>query len=208
MTIDVPAGEPSRGGACLTMRQTWLPQPDADLQPTYIWLGHDAKRLIVLADMIDRDIFSPATQFNDPQRKEGDFLEILLRPDGQNSYYEMHITPTNCRSQFRFDDREHIARLREQYVDGNLSQHLQFDRPIFDSDVQVDETAGRWTVHAVIELAQLVDDGKAVPRHWHAAFCRWDVNRKANRIISSATSPFTEYSYHQHEHWRRLVLGA
>ncbi len=207
MAIDVPAREPSRDDPCLTMRQSWLPEPEPDLQPTYIWLGHDGKRLIVLADMIDADIYSPATQVNDPRRKEGDFLEILLRPDGQDSYYEMHVTPTNCHSQFWFEDRGHVERLREQTSAESLAELLQFDRPIFDSNVQIDEAKGRWTVRATIDLAQLLDADQPRPDRWFAAFCRWDVNRKTSRVISSASSPFTEYNYHQHDKWRALTLA-
>jgi hypothetical protein len=207
LSLTVPAREPARDDPCLTMRQTWLAEPEADLQPTYIWLGHSDTHLIVLADMIDADIYSPATQFNDPQRKEGDFLEILLRPDGQTSYYEMHVTPTNCRSQFWFEDGEHVARLRKKYATDSFTQYLQFDRQIFDSDVQIDRAGGRWTMHAAIDLAQLLDSGQPLPARWFAAFCRWDVNRNAGRVISSATSPFTQYNYHQQDQWRTLSLA-
>jgi len=199
----------------LPFMQFWERTRDAAFQPGFVRLAHADDRLFVFAELSDARIHSPAARFNDPLRKQGDFFEILLRPCGQQSYYELHITPTGCRSQFRFADLDYVRRLRAENPDADITPRLRYDAPVFDAAVSVDEPAGRWRVLAAVHLPRLIDQPDRFPevahgpitRRWRAAFCRWDMHPDTGHVVQSATAPFPAHNYHLHPAWHRLTLA-
>lgn len=198
-----------RQGPGLAFAQSWLDETEPGFQEGRVWLGHAENRLYVFGEFEDRHIHSPATTFNDPLRREGDFFEILIRPEPQERYDELHVTPTGCRSQFRFLDLDYVRRLREDASVTDLPSILHFDQPLFEAAVRIDEEQGRWCVLACLYPEKIVDASvvDAIPANWRAAFCRWDVDPGTGRIVSSSTAPFREYNYHRHAEWHRLRLA-
>ena len=88
------------GIAPISFEQTW--QDEKNAQPAWVKMAIREKKLLVYAEFTDYDISNPATRFNDPVRNKGDFLELILKPEGQSSYYELHVTPQNLTSSSGF----------------------------------------------------------------------------------------------------------
>ena len=136
-----------------TLQQAWLPQPEPDLLPARVRAGWSRDALLVEAELGDRDIFNPITEFNQTAFNSGDVFEIFLRPENQQPYFEFHITPSNQLLQLRFADAQQIRQLPSAgTLDERLAAHKIWKSRI-TSSVRVDAAAQRWFVSAAIPFA-------------------------------------------------------
>lgn len=193
----------------IELRQHWLSSPEEQFRAGYVNVGRKGERLIVFAELHDEDIFNPALKFNDPARNKGDFFEIILKPEGQKAYYEMHVTPTNFRSQFRFPDGNWVAKFRKSNPDENVSSHVKFDDPVFESETLVLSKENVWYVSAVIAIENICEDVDfANLERLKFAFCRSDFSRLCSKPVMSCSNPCRAVNWHNQNEWGTLLWGA
>ena len=188
-----------------TMQQAWLAQPEPDLLPARVRLGWSQTALVVDAELSDRDIFNPVKEFNQIAYTEGDVFEIFLRPEGQEPYYEFHITPDNQLLQLRFPN---ALAVRQPLVGATMDAKLAAFKVWHArsaSRVTVDAGAQRWTVSATIPFALVVETGEMKPgTRWLCSFCRYDYTRGRRAPVLSSTSPHAKCDFHRQQDWRPI----
>lgn len=191
------------------LKQNWLLDEDPDFEPAYIKLGYNGDKLLIFANMVDSDIFNPATKFNDPVRNQGDFFEIILRPDTQLHYYEMHVTPDNIQSQYCFPSenflKEHIWGKGVDYIIENYG----YNKRLFNSKTEIEKENNIWRVFAEVDLRAITNNYRAdKDRQIYFAFCRYNYNRPSNEPQLSSTARLTEKNFHNQNEWDTLVIPA
>jgi hypothetical protein len=183
--------------ATCQMAQAWLTAPEPAFQPATVRFGSKAESLWIYATLCDLDIFNAATKPNQPAWRLGDVFEIFLRPQGQDAYFELHITPENQVLQLRWPDAE--------AVNNNIGwRKFAIDRPLFSSRTIIEN--GLWRVLAEIPVANLLENQTSESGHeWLFSFCRYDVTRGQEEPVLSSTSPHCEPCFHQQSAWRRFI---
>jgi len=189
------------------MRQAWRPEPEADLLPARVRVGWNQDAMLVEAELPDRDIFNPVTEFNQAAFNAGDVFEIFLRPEAQEPYFEFHVTPSNQLLQLRFANAQQIKQLP---ATGTLDERLAANKiwkSRITSTVRVDTGAQRWFVSAAIPFAMVVETGTMKPgARWLCSFCRYDHTRGRSTPVLSSTSPHAECVFHRQQEWQPVVF--
>lgn len=190
-----------------SMQQAWLAQPEPDLLPARVRVGWTRTALVVEAELPDRDIFNPVTEFNQAAFNAGDVFEIFLRPEGQTPYFEFHITPDNQLLQLRFADAQQVRQLPPA---GTLDERLapvKIWKSRITSAVRVEAGAQRWLVSAAIPFAMVVETGEMQPgAWWFCSFSRYDHTRGRAEPVLSSTSPHAKCNFHRQQEWRPVVF--
>ena len=131
-------------------------------------------------------------------------MEILLKPEGQNGYYELHVTPDNHRSQFRFPKAECAAEMMKANPEKATVDVFGVDFPIFDSKTQVMAPQDKWYVLAQIDMAAVIEGDKTRSiRRVFCNFCRKNVFASGAPEYSS-TAELSEFNYHHQNEWGTL----
>ena len=187
------------------MRQAWRAEPEPDLLPARVRVGWSESAMLVEAELSDRDIFNPITEFNQTAFNNGDVFEIFLRPEWQTPYFEFHITPSNQLLQLRFADAQQVRQLPSV---GTLDERLA-GKKIWDqritSSVRVEAAAQRWLVSVAIPFAMVVETGAMQPgARWLCSFCRYDHTRGRSAPVLSSTSPHAQCNFHRQEEWQPI----
>ena len=189
------------------MQQAWRTAPEPDLLPARVRVGWSRDALVVEAELPDRDIFNPVTEFNQAAFNAGDVFEIFLRPEAQEPYFEFHITPGNQLLQLRFASAQHS---RQVPATGTLDERLaayKIWQARITSAVRVEAAAQRWFVNATIPFALVVETGTMQPgARWFCSFCRYDYTRGRSAPVLSSTSPHAECNFHRQQEWRPVVF--
>jgi hypothetical protein len=184
------------------LRQAWLPQPQAELQPGRVRVGRSADALLVLAELTDHDIHNRSTKLNDETFLLGDAFEMFLRPERQPAYVEFHVTPDNVKLQLRFPDESAIFGPPEKRK--HFSSYM-IGHEVFTSRVWVEPAQKRWTVLASIPAAAVYT--QPVPlagEAWRFSFSRYDYTRGAQQPVLSSTSPHAQCGFHRQPEWGTL----
>ncbi len=191
----------------IALGQSWLAAPEPRFRPGFVRLGLTGMNLAVLAVLEDRDVFNPVTRFNVPAFPHGDTFEIFLKPDGQDAYWEFHITPGNTLLQLRYPEplRTMIPQI-EWESPGDPLQQLKVTRWRVASQVR---THGKgWEVFVEIPLERLFEAGAP----WsgsvlRASFARYDHTRGRLRPVLSSTSNHPVPDFHRQDEWTALELA-
>jgi len=184
----------------LSMGQGWTeasPQQRGEVR--LLRSGND---LWVKGVLPDRDIFNPVTEFNREAWSRGDVFEIFLRPEGQERYFEFHVTPGNQRYQLRFDPEGVDA-------EGNSVFRKELSTLPVESRVEVRLEENRWVVYVRIPLADLIAPaGRPVPKEWKMSFCRYDYTRTDGEASAElfSTSPHRKLSFHRRHEWTSVTF--
>lgn len=185
----------------LTMSQTWLPALEPDFAPAFVRAGWRDEALFVFAELVDSDIFTGATSHNQRMWELGDVLEIFLRPDAQEAYTELHITPTNLRMQLRLADAQAVQELAK----AKSFETAMIERPIFESAVWVRPETQRWHVSARIPATGICDRVERMEgSRWHFSFSRYDYTKGREKPVISSTSPHPIARFHSQAEWGTL----
>jgi hypothetical protein len=192
------------GAESVAMHQAWLTEPESGLRPAAVRCGWNAQSLLVYAVLEDDDIFNPVEAFNVPAFQHGDVFEIILRPAGQEAYYEFHVSPRNQRFQLRIPSAAAFAAPKP--AAGIPPEWFVRDWQI-DSRVQVDTANGCWRVLASIPLARVAENGLPVAGDsWVYSFSRYDYTQGQPAPVLSSTSSHRELSFHRQQEWGELEL--
>jgi hypothetical protein len=195
--------------ACALVR-AWRSDPHPRFRPATARVGWRENALWVLAEIEDDDIFNAATTLNQRTWETGDAFEIFLCPEGQDAYYEFHVTPENQHLLLRFPDTEATPRIRAAGAAGAdmLKQYLLADVGL-RSWTWVEPERGRWTALAAIDGASLAPAGNIRPGDaWGFSFCRYDYTRGEPEPVTSSTSPHQVADFHDQTAWGRLTFAA
>jgi hypothetical protein len=185
------------------LRQAWRSQAEADFAPGVVWTGWRADRLLVLAELTDADIVSPADAASERLWEQGDTFEIFLQAAGRPAYVELHIAPNHRRLQLRYNESVTVDAVRRS---GSLAAARQ--DVTFDSTVWAEPAAQRWFVHAAIP-APLVTDrpGALAGTCWRFSFGRYDYTRGRSEPVISSTSPHAAPDFHRCHEWGTLQFN-
>jgi hypothetical protein len=175
----------------IAMGQAWLAAPEPDFLAAEVCVGRQGNSLIVSATMPDLDIFTKATDANQRTWELGDVFEIFLKPEGEEFYRELHITPANTRTQLRFDAESVPG---EFLPDGIFASHVWIE-------------SGHWHVLAAIPAA-VVNGREEISQgeKWRFSFCRYDAFQDGRQPILSSTSPHPVPKFHRPAEWGVLVF--
>jgi hypothetical protein len=179
--------------APVLMQQGWLDAPEPDFLPAEIRVGWTPSRLIVFAEIPDRDIFTQATGPNQKMWELGDVFEMFLKPEDRTDYVELHVTPPNFRLQYQI---EAPGKPATELSDG-----------VFSSRVKIDTANQKWTVYA--EVPSTLVSGRdqiASGESWLFSFSRYDASRDGRPPILSSTSPHQALNFHRLHEWGKITF--
>ena len=175
----------------IEMGQAWLAAPEPDFLAAKVCVGRRGNSLIVSATMPDLDIFTKTTDANQRTWELGDVFEIFLKPEGEDFYRELHITPANTRTQLAIAA---VGATGEFLPDG-----------IFESHVWIE--SGHWHVLAAVPTAVVTGRAEISPgEKWCFSFCRYDAFRDGRQPILSSTSPHPVPKFHRPAEWGVMVF--
>ncbi len=188
----------------IPFHQTW--QDVKDAQPAWVKIAAGKASLLFYAEFTDYDISNPAGKFNDPARNKGDFLEIILKPEGQSSYYELHVTPQNLTSQFRFSDADAV-KLLDKYPDMSATEILCVYNDIFKSKTNLTPEQNKWNIFTEVSLPAIAEGRDlSLIGKIQFAVCRCDYTKSTETYSYSSTAPFSKYFFHNQDEWGTLIL--
>ena len=189
------------------LHQHWLATPETDLQPGTVRLYWSQSALLVEAELTDRDIFNPITEFNQVAYADGDVFEIFIRPESQSAYYEIHITPNNQVLQLRWADANAVRGPKPKGNRDEMLAPFKVASPRINSETRIDAAAGKWFVRASIPFALVVEAGvMQAGARWFCSFCRYDYTRGQAQPVVSSTSPHTVCNFHHQHEWQPIVF--
>jgi hypothetical protein len=181
------------------LRQAWLEHEEDDFTSAVVKTGWRNTSLLVFAELMDSDIFSRATQFNQRLWELGDTFEIFLQPVGQEDYVEFQVAPGNQQLQLRNMDASAFMRAQDT---GSIKSALIHDKA-FHSNTWVWPRERQWFVFAEIPAASVRDNkSRLLPGdQWRFSFSRYDYIRGRKEPVISSTSPHIEANFHRQQEW-------
>lgn len=175
----------------IALGQSWLPQPEPDFLGAEVRVGCIADQFLVFATIPDVDIFTRVTEPNQRTWELGDVFEIFLKPESESHYCELHVTPTNTRTQFGFSG---VGTPAEILPDG-----------IFESRVWIE--SGRWIVLALIPCGVITNRSSiGNGERWRFSFCRYDAFQDGRMPVLSSTSHHPIPKFHRPDEWGLMVF--
>lgn len=191
--------------ASVESRQAWRETPEPDFRPMRVQAQWDNRALYVHAVLEDDDIFNPETRFNAPAYECGDVFEIFLRPNGQDAYFEFHITPNNSQLQLRIPSAAAFA--ATDFSKGIPPEWFIHNR-LVESRVRVNSAARYWEVAAKIPFDPICEQTPPpkVGDRWAFSFSRYDYTRGRPAPVLSSTSPHRQISFHRQHEWGWLLF--
>jgi hypothetical protein len=186
--------------------QAWLPALEPDFQPATVHFTWLRDALQVAATLHDRDIFNPATRFNEVAYPLGDVFELFVRPDGQETYFELHVTPHNQVMQLRWPRHVRQCPIPRTGTDAERLAPYFVWSPRVATTTRLDHAAHCWHVTMTLPFALIVEQGLMTPgRAWYLSCSRYDYTRGRERPVYSSTSPHELPDYHRLHEFRPLV---
>lgn len=180
------------------MLQAWQATLSRNFAPAFVRVGWQHNTVLVFAELTDMDIFTRASGLNQRMWELGDTMEIFLRPDGQKTYYEFHVTPNNQRLQLRIPDPAAIRCARGA---GKFDEFL-IPQDSFQSRVWVEDQQSRWCVFVQIPAKLICGSGESLAgSQWHYSFSRYDYTRGVHDPVLSSSSPHLEADFHRQHEW-------
>jgi len=192
--------------ATWTYSQSWLPALETDFQPAAVHFTWLPDALHLTATLHDRDIYNPATRFNEVAYPLGDVFELFVRPDDQETYFEIHVTPHNQVMQLRWPRHVRQCTIPREGTDAERLAAYFVWTPRVPSATRVDHAAQRWQVSLTLPFALIVERGvMTAGRPWFISCSRYDYTHGRERPVFSSTSPHALPDYHRLEEFRPLV---
>jgi len=197
------------GRPALEYSQSWLPSPMPEFLPGRVQTGWSDQGWHVLAILQDKDIFNTARSPSEASWESGDVFEIFLRPGGQDSYFEIHLTPENSGVRFRFPSTEfywkmngiHRPKTSWAFEHSYTPAHLS-------TSTLVQADRGRWLAGATLPFSDFLENGETVPEQpWRVSFCRYDYTRGRQKPVCSSTSKQAKAAFHRQTHWSPLTFA-
>jgi hypothetical protein len=180
------------------MLQAWRPELSPGFSPASVRVGWREDCLLVFSELVDQDIFSNTTKYNQRVWELGDAFEIFLRPAGQADYIQLDITPNNHRMQLRIPSAEALRNAQT----ANEFAGLVMPGNWFRTATWLAPEQEKWYVFAAIPaLAVCGREALNAKERWHFSFSRYDYTRGQMEPVISSTSPHAEANFHRQQEW-------
>jgi len=190
------SGEP----VALDFAQSWEKKLETDFRPGRVYLSRSGDLLHIRAELIDDDVFTRATGNNQRLWQLGDAFEIFIQSPERDDYHELHVSPQGHTLQLHFPDSDFLRN-----NPGSPLEERMIDQPLFSHRVEIQEAG--WNIHVDLPLPTLWPgtnlDCKEVGR---ISFGRYDYSRDRVSPVLSATSPFTQLSFHRVHEWTPICF--
>ncbi|GAB4169676.1 MAG: hypothetical protein Fur0032_08280 [Terrimicrobiaceae bacterium] len=187
-------------GAFFTLTQPWQESPEAGFQPGEVRLSWAPEKLVVVADLSDRDVKTLATAHNQKLWKLGDVFEVFVQVEGREDYAEMHVAPNN--------QQMHLKLPRVGWRPSPDAEPLTFDQVLVSSVGFYSETIrtptgwyARLEIPAEVLGLKEFRPGEAL----RISFCRYDYNGDREPVLST-TAKHRKVAFHQPGDWTRILL--
>jgi hypothetical protein len=185
----------------VTLQQTWQVPPSANFAPATVRVAWQGDSLLVFAELTDAEIVSGSTRHNQRLWELGDSFEMFFRPEHQEAYLELQVSPNNHRLQLRYANPEALERAR---ITGSIQEAL-IHGAAFRSYVWLEAQKSRWFVLAEVPTPLVQAAGAAQPGDgWRYSFSRYDYTKSESEPVISSTSPHAEANFHRQQEWGRL----
>lgn len=181
--------------------QAWRDSPELEFQPARVRVGWRDEALWVYAELSDRDIFNDATHLNDRTYELGDLFEILVRPIGQDDYFEFHVTPENHQLQLHWPDVDAVWKFDDRHE--SLNPYF-VPKVLLVSQTQVQCQNYFWRVLAKVPASIAGSKSIQTGDFWAFSFSRYDCTRSKSEPVLSSCSPHTQPRFHRQQEWGRL----
>ncbi len=192
-------------------QQGWTDKPTDGFRPAKAAAAWTNQHLFIYAELCDYDIFNeiPEKEFNRIAIEHGDVFEIFLKPAGQDSYYEIHVSPTNQKFQLRLPFLGCFQELKSKFKSSDeMLDSFKIWAPVMRSNVRVDKASGKWWVVVEIPFSMLVENkAVAVGSKWRFSFCRYDYTRPDKKPTYSSTSHHSAINYHLVDEYGELEFS-
>lgn len=184
----------------ISLGQSWLDQVETNFTSATVWTGWRDNQFFVFAKMDDADIFSRATEPNQRLWELGDAFEIFLKPDNQEAYAELQISPNNGRLQLRYDNAAAL-----DWAKSNNSIEKAVRTVAFKSTTWVHPETRLWFALAQIPASMVCEKSGPLPGSvWHVSFCRYDYTRGRSEPVISSTSDYSKPDFHRISEWKTI----
>lgn len=193
-----------RNAPSLSFKQSWLPRPEKEFQPAEVRIGYRNHSLWFYAILQDTNIHNAATKDQQAAFLLGDVIEVFARPEHDEAYIEIELTPGNRKYQVRWAE----AADEGYKVDERGPTEVT---PSIWSAARVNAKRHRWRVLAEIPAAMLGHSKTIEPgSSWLISFGRYDYTRGREEPVLSSTSSPAIARFHDQDSWRRVefVEGA
>lgn len=180
------------------LRQAWQANESERFAPAVVRAGWRHNSFLVYSELTDADIFTQASGLSQRMWELGDAFEIFLRPEGQEAYVELQVTPNNQRLQICYANTAVVERVRQT---GCLAEAL-IPGEAFRSKTWIEDMNSWWHVFAEIP-AQVVcgSNDRLADSRWHFSFSRYDYTQGGAEPAISSTSPHIEANFHSQKEW-------
>lgn len=187
------------------LHQAWRDAPESEFEPAQVRVGWRDNALWVYAELSDCDIFNDATHLNDRTYELGDLFEILVRPEGQDDYFEFHVTPENQKLQLHWPDAQAVWKFDDRHE--SLKPYL-VSEVLLHSQTQVQRENNFWrvlaSVPARISHSRRIQTGDI----WNFSFSRYDCTRGRSEPVLSSCSPHAQPRFHRQQEWGQLSFSG
>jgi hypothetical protein len=166
-------------------------------QPSVVYVGGTPGTLWFLADLVDEDPFGSESPDQSDFYSEADVFEIFIKPGGQASYFEFHVSPRNQRFSIRLPEEGAIRRDKLP-----LSAYYWSLEPL-RSYVRILPGHG-WQALVGLQLGPLIESD-AAGGAWQLSCCRYDYTRGYPAPVLSSTTAFSAVDFHRVQEWPHLT---
>ena len=182
-------------------------------EPATVQYLYDDRYLYVRTELIDSDIMTYGTQNGSHLYREGDLVEIFIKPGNAHYYWEIYGTPNQLNTRFYFPSRGSIGTPSSfRHVDAGIKVFSRIDGTFNDPS----DRDRSYIVLVAIPLAELnrphlTGDHPAgtVPfapgEDWRIQTARYNYSRYLNDIELSSF-PQTYGGYHSLEYFAEIEL--
>lgn len=188
------------------LHQAWHDKPEELFRPAFVRVAWRRDALLLLADLDDDLIVDAREPFNTMAFINNDTWEIFLRPSGQSSYFEFHITPHGSLLQLRFPCAGYLSVNSIKWHDQDPLAAIRIDRPHLVTDTMI--RPGGWRAYAEIPFTLVCENTPTkAGDELLFSFSRYDHHGGNNEPTLSSTSRHSQPNFHCEKEWKTLRLG-
>ena len=174
--------------------QSWLAALEPDFRPGKGQITWNDGKLHLLAELIDEEVFTTATENQQRLWEKGDVVEFFVQMPGQSGYYEYQIAPNGLTLALFYPDLSGVTAIRS----GTKS--------LDDFLTQTPPTAHAWKTDQGWNASITLPLPAAPGSRLRVSCGRYDAGTGRSPIISS-TSPHPVRDFHRPQDWLEIPIS-
>lgn len=180
------------------LKQSWAKNQNTEIEGGFYQLKRTPEGFVLSADLVDSYIYSEAKNSTDFFWDKGDLIELLIKKQSENQYYEFHVASSGVLFQVRwpsFDIFMEFVRAPDKKI--YIAPHLLQTNTTFSNS----KNKKGWSVELRIPYEVLESNPKEAQEiAWRYVVCRNNIF-KDKRVEYSAGSNFSKPFFHKLEEW-------